>query len=156
MIFKVSKMTKIMVIYHSMTGNTEKMAKAVAEGVNSVDGVGVFIKKANEVNVEDLANIDGYAFGAPNTFGGMAGELRAFFDNAWRVKDKLSGKPVVAFSSENQDSSSALVDIERFFKYYELEKAADGVVAVKMPSDGVLEDCRNLGKTLADRTRKHS
>ena len=62
----------------------------------------------------------------------------------------------MAFTSENQDSSSALEDIERFFKYYKLEKVADGVVAVKMPSDGVLEDCRNLGKTLAGRTGKHS
>lgn len=138
-----------MVIYHSMTGNTEKMAKAVAEGAKKVDGVDVIVNKAREVNIDDLPNVDGYAFGAPNTFGGMAGELRALFDNAWRIRDKMSGKPVVAFSSENQDTSSALEDIERFFNYYKLEKAADGVIAVKTPSDSVLEDCRNLGKTLA-------
>ena len=148
-ILKVREMTKIMVIYHSMTGNTEKMAEAIAEGAENVDGVEVILSRARDVAVDDLPNADGYAFGAPNTFGGMAGELRALFDNAWRVKDKMSGKPVVSFSSENQDTSSALEDIERFFNYYKLEKAAEGVIAVKTPSDGVLEDCKSLGKTLA-------
>ncbi len=146
-------MAKIMVVYHSMTGNTEKMAKAVTEGAGSVEGVDVHLIKASAVNIKDLEEADGYVFGAPNTFGGMAGELRALFDNAWKIKEKMTGKPAVAFTSENQDTKTALQDIERFFKYYRLEKAVDGVVAFKTPSDGDLEACREIGRILADKVK---
>jgi multimeric flavodoxin WrbA len=149
-------MTNIIVVYTSITGNTEKMARAVAEGAQNAEGVNVVLKRVKEVNIENLADMDGYAFGAPNTFGGMAGELRAFFDNAWNIRDKMTGKPVVAFTSENPDTHSALEDVERFFNYYKLEKAADGVVAVKTPSETELDACKNLGRTLAERSKKHS
>jgi multimeric flavodoxin WrbA len=145
-----------MVVYHSMTGNTEKMAKAVTDGARLADGVDVDLIKASSVNVEDLEDVDGYAFGAPNTFGGMAGELRAFFDNAWKIKEKMTGKPAVAFTSENQDTNAALQDIERFFNYYKLEKAADGVVAFKTPSESDLKSCRELGRILAEKAKKTS
>ena len=139
-----------------MTGNTEKMAKAVTEGAELVDGVDVILVKASAVDVEDLGGMDGYAFGAPNTFGGMAGELRALFDKAWVKKEKMAGKPAVAFTSENQDTNTALQDIERFFNYYKLEKVAEGVVAFKTPSENDLEACREIGQILAEKAKNPS
>ena len=41
-------MTKVLIIYHSQTGNTEKMAKAIAEGAKRVSGTKVIFKKAAE------------------------------------------------------------------------------------------------------------
>ncbi|MGZ4980479.1 MAG: flavodoxin domain-containing protein, partial [Methylobacter sp.] len=38
-------MAKILVLYYSMYGHIETMAKAVAEGVRSVEGVEVAIKR---------------------------------------------------------------------------------------------------------------
>ena len=57
---------KVLVVYDSLTGNTEKIAKAVAEGAASVDGVDVDVKKIGEpFPVTDLANADGVVFGSP-------------------------------------------------------------------------------------------
>jgi flavodoxin len=47
-------MTKILIVYHSQTGNTEKMAEAVAEGARSIEGVEVILKKAVDAALEDL------------------------------------------------------------------------------------------------------
>ena len=38
-------MAKILIVYHSQTGNTEKMAHAVAEGAHGIEGVEVILKK---------------------------------------------------------------------------------------------------------------
>ena len=43
-------MAKVLVIYHTLSGNTEKMANAVAKGANSVAGIDVIVKKAGKRN----------------------------------------------------------------------------------------------------------
>ena len=39
-------MAKILIVYHSQSGNTQKMANAVAGGARSIEGVDVVFKKA--------------------------------------------------------------------------------------------------------------
>ena len=46
--------TNILVVYHSQTGNTRKMAEAVAKGAGSVKNVRVVLKKAADATLEDL------------------------------------------------------------------------------------------------------
>lgn len=142
-------MSKVIVIYQSFTGNTERMAKAIAEGAKEVEGVDVIVKKTKDANGEDFTSADAVAFGAPNTFGGMAGSLHDFFDRTWSVHDRTSGKPAVAFSSENPNETAALKEIEKFFSFYGLKKVSDGVVSTQVPDSKKLEECKLLGKKLA-------
>ena len=65
----VKNMAKILIIYHSQTGNTEKMANAVAVGAKSIDGVEVILRKAGDATLEDLLTADGFALGTPENFG---------------------------------------------------------------------------------------
>ena len=58
-------MTQVLVVYASDYGNTEKMAGAVAEGVNLVDGVNAVVKKAEDVSAEDMTSSDGVIIGSP-------------------------------------------------------------------------------------------
>jgi len=46
-------MAKVLFVYHTQTGNTEKLALAVKEGMES-SGIDVILKKASEANLEDL------------------------------------------------------------------------------------------------------
>ena len=48
-------MTKVLVLYYSMYGHIETMAKAVAEGARSIEGVEVIIKRVPELVSEDVA-----------------------------------------------------------------------------------------------------
>lgn len=47
-------MTRILVVYHSQTGRTEKMAKAVAAGAKAIERTEVGLKKAGEATLDDL------------------------------------------------------------------------------------------------------
>lgn len=67
---------KVLVAYHSQTGNTEKLAKALAEGAGSVDGVESVLRKIGEVTQQDLETAGGIALGSPVYMGDVAPEMR--------------------------------------------------------------------------------
>ena len=87
---------KILIVYASRTGNTEKLAQAIAEGARSAGGVGVELKRAKDTKPVD-ANADAFAFGSHSAFEYMAGELKTVFEDLYPVRDKLAGKPVLIF-----------------------------------------------------------
>ncbi|HCW46436.1 MAG TPA: NAD(P)H:quinone oxidoreductase, partial [Erwiniaceae bacterium] len=93
-------MAKILVLYYSMYGHVETMAKAVAEGVSKVEGAEVIVKRvpetmdaerfaqvggktdqdAPEATPEELPQYDAIIFGTPTRFGNMSGQMRTFLD----------------------------------------------------------------------------
>jgi NAD(P)H dehydrogenase (quinone) len=74
-----------LVAYHSATGNTEKMAQGVAEGVKSVAGANVVVKRVGEVTADDLLSSDGVIIGSPVYFGNMSGEVKSFLDSWFKM-----------------------------------------------------------------------
>ncbi len=91
-------MKKVLVVYYSRSGNTEKMAKMIAEEL-SKKNVAVDLKKVEEVNVDRLPEYDGYIIGSPNYFGTMAAEVKKFIDESVKYYRKIEGKLVAAFTS---------------------------------------------------------
>ncbi len=75
----------VLVTYHSLSGNTEKMARAVAEGAKSVPGARVALKRVGEVTGADLFSSDALIVGSPVYWSNMSGEVKTFFDN-WQLK----------------------------------------------------------------------
>lgn len=143
-------MSTVLVVYHTFTGKTKKMAEAVAEGIQSVQGAYPRIGEANDTGPEDFANADAVAFGAPNTFGGMAGAFKDFFDRGWAIHEKMKGKPAVAFTCEKPDESGALKQIETFFTFFGLNKVAEGIAAPGEIGEKEIERCRELGRKLGE------
>jgi NAD(P)H dehydrogenase (quinone) len=70
----------VLVVYHSSSGNTEKMAHAVADGAKGVAGTTVVVKRPGDVAANDLVSSDALIVGSPVYFGNMSGEVKAFFD----------------------------------------------------------------------------
>ncbi len=114
-------MTRVLVLYHSMYGHIETMAKAVADGAARVEGAEVTIKRVPETMPEDafkaaggktgqdagvakpgeLADYDAIIFGVPTRFGNMSGQMRNFLDQTgglW-AKGALAGKVASVFAS---------------------------------------------------------
>ena len=114
-------MAKVLVLYYSMYGHVETLAKAVAEGAGSVEGVQVTIKRVPELmseeaarkagakvdqaapiaTVAELANYDAIIFGTPTRFGNMCAQMRNFLDQTgglW-AGGKLVGKVGSVFVS---------------------------------------------------------
>ncbi len=101
---------KVLVAYHSTTGNTEKMAEAVSEGAKSLPGTLVVLKRVGLVTADDLFSSDAIVVGSPVYWSNMAGEVKTFFDN-WQLKFgvfpefKMRNKVGAAFATGGQISS---------------------------------------------------
>jgi NAD(P)H dehydrogenase (quinone) len=50
-------MTNIFIVYHSQTGNTEKMALALAEGARLIDDTEVLLRRARDAALDDLKKV---------------------------------------------------------------------------------------------------
>ena len=143
-------MTKILIVYHSQTGNTERMAKAVAEGAAGIEGAQVVLKRAGEAALQDLLDCQGLAIGTPENFGTMSGMIKDFFDRTfYPAQGKVFRKPYVVFISAGNDGSGALRNIERIAIGYQFKKVYEPVISKGKLTEEILDQCRELGQTLA-------
>ncbi|MEA2013742.1 MAG: NAD(P)H-dependent oxidoreductase [Thermodesulfobacteriota bacterium] len=146
-------MVSILIVYHSQTGNTEKMAEEVRAGVAKMENTEVTLKKANEASLEDLLGCDGLIIGTPENFGYMSGAVKDFFDRTfYPAEGKAFRKPYVVFISAGNDGTGALNSIERIALGYQFKKVYDPVIARKSTggvTDEILAQCLELGQTIA-------
>ncbi len=95
-------MAQILIVYASDYGNTEKMAHAAADGVNSVEGVNAVLKKAEEATADDMTASDGVVFGSPVHMGSMDWRVKKFIDTVcaglW-MQDRMNGRVAGVFTS---------------------------------------------------------
>lgn len=143
-------MARILIVYHSQTGKTERMAYAVAEGAKSIEGVEVILKKASDASLEDLLTADGLAVGTPENFGYMSGMVKDFFDRTfYGAQEKVFRKPFVVFISAGNDGTGALRAIERIALGYKFKTVYPPVIAKGAITDEIISQCHELGATIA-------
>lgn len=152
-------MAKILIVYDSRTGNTEKMASAVAEGAKQVKGVKVDVKKVEKATLEDLQAADGIIMGSPTYYGGMSGKLKEFIDKSVKIHGQLEGKVGAAFTSSGGTASGAettLLSILQAMLVHGMvvQGRSDdkhyGAAAVGSPREKDIETCKVLGKKVAN------
>jgi len=149
---------RVLVVYDSKTGNTERMALAVAEGARRVEGVEVTVKRVGEASVDDLVGADGIIVGSPTYYGQMSARVKDLFDRSVEVHGRLRGKVGAAFTSSGGTASGAettllsiiqamlihgmIIQGRSRHKHY-------GAAAVGAPDAGELTTCRELGERTA-------
>ena len=143
-------MAKVLIVYHSQSGTTEAMAKAVYDGALATGSGSITLKKASQATPDDILNCDVVAFGTPNYFGYMAGALKDYFDRIWvTLRGRLANKPYATFGSAGAGGKQALDSVERLCDSFGMKKAFEGVITTGKPAASVFEQCRDLGMKLA-------
>ncbi len=131
---------KTAVIYWSGTGNTEAMAKAVAEGADAeLYAVSDFSG--------DIADYDRVAFGCPSMGAEVLeeSEFEPFFTS---IEGKLSGKPIVLFGSYGWGDGEWMRNWADRSKAAGAVMAADFVIVNDAPDADGLAQCKALGEAL--------
>jgi len=101
---------QVLVAYHSLSGNTEKMAKSVVAGAQSIPGTSVKLYKVGDVTAEVLFGSDALVVGSPVYWSNMSGDVKTFFDR-WQFEFgvfpelKMRNKVGAAFATGGQISS---------------------------------------------------
>ena len=109
------KTKKAIVIYDSMFGNTEKVAKALAQGMET-QGVKVDHIHVNEADVNNLNNYDLLVLGGPTHVHGISKPMKAFLEKM-RSAD-IEPKKAFAFDTKVEAwwAGSAAKGIEKGLK----------------------------------------
>jgi multimeric flavodoxin WrbA len=145
-------MASILIIYHTQSSNTQKMAEAVATGAASVKDTKVVLKKAKDATIEDLISCEGIVIGSPEYFGYMAGMIKDFFDRTYepaKGKPKIVKKPYTIFISAGNDGRNARDQIERICLGYSFKKVYEPLILRGLPEKEGLKKCREMGQTIA-------
>ncbi len=156
---------KILIVYYSQSGYTEKMAEGVVEGAKRVDSVAVILKPVSEVRKEDVVSAHALIIGSPTYYANMAAPVKQFIDDwfKWEISmfDKIGG----AFATGGGRTAGRELVINSLLMamlnngmivagpLYE-SWGTFGASAITAPpdegiSEGELDDARRLGERIA-------
>ena len=141
-------MSRIAVIYWSMTGNTQAMAEAIAQGAQGA-GAQVDVFSVDQVGVDQVLEYDGLALGCP-AMGAEVLEESEFEPFFSQLEGRLSGRDVALFGSYGWGDGQWMRDWEE-----QTDRAGgtvcqgEGLILHETPDESGLDRCRTLGADLA-------
>jgi len=155
-------MRTLLIVYHSLTGGTEQMAKAAAEGAATEPAIRVRLLRASDAEADDLLEAAGYLFATPENLAAIAGVMKAFFDRTYYpVLGRIEGRPYAALICAGSDGNNALRQLDRIATGWRLKPVAPGrivcthaqtpeaILAPKRIASEELAACRDTGAALA-------
>ena len=142
-------MSKIAVIYWSMTGNTEAMAHAIAEGAQEA-GAQADIMQVSEITPDQALTYPKLALGCP-AMGAEVLEEAEFEPFFTQMEGRLTGKSVALFGSYGWGDGQWMRDWwERTEADGALLVGSEGLIVQEAPDEDGLAKCRDLGASLAN------
>jgi multimeric flavodoxin WrbA len=143
-------MKNLLVVYHSQSGNTEKLAQAVYRGACQASETHTTLIKAFDATLQNLLDCQGVLFGTPENLGYMSGAIKDFFDRTfYPAQDYALNLPYALFISAGNDGTGAVRQIDRILTGYPMRKIAEPVICRGEVTQEHLEQCEELGFTLA-------
>ena len=150
-------MSKVLIVYYSRSGNTEKMSKLIEEGIKS-EVLEVIRKRVEDKKVDEFLSADAVIMGSPVYYGTMAYELKKFLDESVKFHGKLDGKVGAAFSSSANiggGNETAILDIINALLIHGMVVQGDpqgdhyGPVSIGSPDERAAKQCKRLGQRVA-------
>lgn len=138
----------VSVVYWSMTGNTEAMAQAVAEGIKEA-GKEASVLTVDQANPTELATSEAFALGCPAMGDEVLeeGEFEPFME---ALEGKIMGKKILLFGSYDWGDGEWMRQwVERVTGAGATVIGGEGIIANNAPDDAAKVACRNGGKELA-------
>lgn len=142
----------LLIVYHSQSGTTSKMADAVICGARhaDIDGVEVRVRDALEATPDDVIWADGMILGTPENFGYMSGAMKYFLDRVYYpCEDKVGGMPYALFVRAGNDGSGAISSITRILTGLNVRQVQDPLLIAGAFDEKRLSECEELGMTIA-------
>lgn len=141
---------QLLILYHSQSGNTGRLAQAVLRGAQQEEETEVRLVSAFDAGLEDLLRSDAIIIGTPENFGYMSGAIKDFFDRTYYpAQEHQLNLPYALFVSAGNDGSGAVREIDRILLGYPMKKVAEPVIVQGEVADADLNACEELGLNLA-------
>ena len=147
-------MAKILIAFTSVTGNTEKMAQYIAEGVR-FSGSDAVVKDISTIkNAESLDGFNGYIFGSPTYHRDMTGKMKTFLFLAKRAN--LEGKLAGAFGSytHSGDAPSLILETMQYvYKMEPFELSSFNMEEALIDTPDGIRACQDYGRVFGEKLK---
>ena len=140
--------SKILVLYYNRSGNTEKMAKAVAEGAKNAANPNVELNY--HVDAEDLSSFDAIVMGAPTYHHDTPIGMKTLFEEAAAKGVSLKGKVGAAFGSYGWSGEAPKLLLEIMKNKFEMQVTEPPLLAKYVPDEKTLDICRDFGRRISE------
>ena len=153
---------KVLIVFDSDTGNTEKMAHAVEEGVKKV-GVEVICKHVDNASIDEIPQCQGLILGSPVYYGLPSAKIKKFIDESIKYHGKLDGTVGGAFASAGGTHTGAETTIiainEMLLVHGMIIQGSSagshyGAASVGSPNEASTMACQRLGERVAKLVKK--
>ena len=134
------------IVYYSASGNTEKMANLIAEGIANGGKTAEVINVSN-ANADIFDNEEIVILGCP-AMGDEVLEENEFEPFVEEISSKISGKKVALFGSYGWGDGQWIRDWQEWMESLGCTLIADGLIIQNEPEDNSPE-CIELGMTIA-------
>ncbi len=142
-------MKKVLVLYYSRSGNTEKMAKAIAEGAQGVSDTSVEVSYHLD-DASELSNYDAIVIGAPTYRKEYPIDFKNLFEEAEAKKINLKGKLGAAFGSYGWSGEAPQMVLDLLKTQFEMQTPEPPLNVKYIPDQAALDASKNLGKKIAE------
>jgi len=145
-------MKKVLIAYVSRTGNTEKMANYIAEGVRFSGHEAILQKTSAIKNDKELTGYDAYVFGCPTYHRDITNGMKQFLFLASNLK--YEGKIGGAFGSYTHSGESAAIIFDTMKYVLKMGMTDLGPLDLKeakLETDEGLKACQAYGKALGEK-----
>jgi len=145
-------MKHLLIVYHTQSGKTRRMAEAVLRGATNAEVAGVETRflGAFDAGVDDLLWADAVLLGTPENFGYMSGAMKDFLDRTfYPCEGKLEGMAYSVFISAGNDGTGALSSIRRIANGFAFKEAQPPIIAKGELRSEVLVQCEEMGLAFA-------
>lgn len=146
-------MKRILFLYYSHSGHTEKMILAAAEGAREA-GAEAIVKKTPDAVRDDLVNCDAVILGTGNYFQKEAGMFRDYWDRYdydWlKMKKQIGIKPYAWVVSAGVGGDGCILTVNNLMHQLNFRRVFPTVVAFEDPTEDDLVNCRKLGRQMAE------
>ena len=155
-------MAAVLIVYHSETGNTARMAELVAEGARAAEA-DVALKTVAETAADELIEYDAIIAGTPTYYGLPSAPLKQLFDESVKLHGQLEVKVGGAFTSAANigggNETTVMAILQMMFIHGMIVQGTPlgdhyGPVSVGAPDDRAAGQCRALGRRVAELARR--
>ena len=155
-------MRQLLIIWHSMTGGSEALARAAYDGACRAQGVNVEMLNADDVGAAQVMAADGYLFAFPENLAAISGGMKSFFDRCYYpCLGALNGRPYAMIVCAGSDGRNAVAQAERIATGWRLRQIAENrivcthaqtpeaILAPKTMNEADQREAADLGEQIA-------
>ena len=145
-------MKKVLVAYFSLSGNTQKMAEFIAEGIRFSGNKATVVKLSEVKTAAELDGYDGYIFGSPTYHRDTVEPVKTFLFLA--RKANLEGKPAGAFGSytHSGDAPAIIFDTMQYvYKMSPFELGSFKLLESILQTTEGMRACQDYGRVFGEK-----